>query len=126
MHAGEERRTDAAVSSRGLSLQRERGRVVEAAQHDQAIPEWRQGLQRRRELEARSIGRRSPPIHHGAVRDVHEAEARLRLRGRLGERRQRRHHAVEQRQRQGRAQPAQDGPARHGALGDDHDRDLLI
>ena len=78
MHAGEERRPDAAMAAGRLALQRQRRRVVQAAQDDEAILERRERLQRGRELEGGAGGRGRPSIHHGAVRDVQEAEARLR------------------------------------------------
>src|SRR6185436_13897745 len=67
-----------------------------------------------------SFGRRGPLVHDRAVRDVDEPEAADRCSGCLGRRRQRRHHRIQERQRNYGPHPAKERPARQGHLGDDH------
>ena len=83
-----------------------------------------QRLEDLRQLETRSLGRRRPALDDHAVRQIDDAEAADRTGRGLGQGRQSRDHAVEQRQGQARTETAQDGPARQVLLGNDHDSDL--
>ena len=91
-----------------------------AAQHQQLIAEWGERLQQRRQLERRPLGGRLPAPDVHSVRRVDDAEAAHWLGGRLRERRQRRHHAVEQGQRDRRAKAAQKRPPGQAQFRDNH------
>ena len=68
------------------------------------------GFMVRRELEARALGRRESSAHDDPVRDVDEARRTGGFRPRW-RRRKRRNHRIQQRQRQGGAQAAQERAA---------------
>jgi hypothetical protein len=104
--AAHERRGHAAVAATRIARPLQRGRVVDAAQQQHAILEARQRLQRQRQVVGRSVALRDPVAGGVAVRDIHDREAPRHLRVGSGERRERRHHALEQRQRQRGPQPA--------------------
>ena len=126
MHAGQERAADPAMAAGRLARRRQRGLLSRPVSTSSAIAKWRERLQDRRQLEVAAFGGRCPAVHHRALRHVHDPQAARRLRGVVATRGQRRHHAVEQRQRERRAESAQHRPPREGFLGDDHDSDLLI
>ena len=65
-------------------------------------------LQDRRELEPAANGGGRPLVHDRAVGHVHEAQTRPARRGRLRQQRARRHHRVEERQREAHAEPLQE------------------
>ena len=93
----------------------------ESRQHGHLIAERRERLQDRRQLEARPLGRRSPVRHRHAVRDIERLEPVRRLARRAGGRRRGcRRHRVEQRQRQRRAEPPEDGPPRQSLVNERH------
>ena len=98
----------------------------QTGQDQQAVSERLQRLEDRRELEGRAVQRRGPLVDDHAVRDVHHPEALDRSRGSAAQRRQRRHHSVEQRQRHGRPDTAQHRAAGKRLAGDDHDSVLRI
>ena len=85
-----------------------RGRPDQVRDHHDRVAEWFERLQRRRELESRSDAGRRPRFHDRAVGNEHRPEACARLRRRLRERGDRRHHRVEQRQRDRGADSAQE------------------
>ena len=103
-----------------------RRNALQAAQHEHLLAKRRQRAQRRRELVGRAFGQRQVVLHDHAVGHVHDAEPVDRSGGRLLQRRERGHHAVEQRQRQHRAHAAQDGAPRYRLLRDDHCADLFL
>ncbi len=78
---------------------------LEARQHQHLVAKWRERLEDRRHLEAGAGGFRQPVLHRHPVGDVEGLEA-LHRRGRA---RDRRCHRIQQRQRQRRAQPTQNG-----------------
>jgi hypothetical protein len=99
--------------------------LCETADRDHLIPERREGRQDRRELEVRAFTDGPPvvhadEVHRDAVGQVDEAEAAHSPGRRRGQCRQRRHHRVEQRQRQRGAQAAQEGAAWQRHPGDEH------
>ena len=119
-HRRRARMVPVAVSKRvGLS-------VRETAQHEQAVLDRRQRAQNRRQLEPGARGRRHPLLLDDAVRHVDESESGGGGGSGLGQGGRRRHHRVEQRQRDGRAQPAEERPARQRHLRNDHDSAFLI
>src|SRR5207245_6540109 len=89
----------------------------EAADDRQLIPERLERLENLRELEAGPFRARRPLLDDDAVRQIDNAEPPDRIRCRLTERRERRDHSIEKRQRQRRANAAKNGPAREGLLG---------
>ena len=99
---------------------RVRGFVVEPAAHQHAVLEAGQRLQRRRQLRERPHLLRGPVGHRHPVGHVEHAQPADGRRRGPGERSERRHHAVEQRQRQRRAQAAQHGAPRQMHLADEH------
>ena len=125
LDAGEERAGGLGVRPGGAGARAGPG-VVEAAQQQQPVAVGGQRLERRRELERAALVRRCPLLHDDPVRHVDGAEAGRRPGRGPGERGERGHHAVEQRQRQRGAHAAEDGPAGEGFLGDHHDSDLRI
>ena len=120
MHAGQERPGRAGVVAGPLAGQRVAVLVGEAAQHGQAVAVRRQRLHHRLDVEggAGRLGR--PLLHDDAVRHVDHAEPLDRRGGGQPLRRERRDHAVEQRQRERRADAAQERPPGQMRLGDDH------
>ena len=118
-HAGQEARGSGLVNV-------VRALVAESRHDQQAVPEPLQRLQYRGDLEPGARRRGDPLVHHDAVRHVDDAEPPDRLRRGPAERGQRRHHAVEQRQRQRGADPAEDRAARERLSADHHDSDLRI
>ena len=100
--------------------------VAESRHDEQAVAEWLQGLQDRSDLEPRARRRGNPLLHHDAVGDVDDAQPPHRLRGSPAEGGQRRHHAVEQRQRERGADAAEYRAARESLPADHHDSDLRI
>ena len=94
--------------------------ALQAAQHEHVLAERRQRAQRRRELVGRAFGQRQVVLHDHAVGHASTPNRLIGLGRRLLQRGERGHHAVEQRQRQHRAQPAQDGAPRYRFLRDDH------
>ena len=103
-----------------------RRRAGETGQHQQAVAVRGERLEDGGHLEPRAGRRRRPAPHDHAVRDVDRAEADRRLRGRLPQCAQRRHHAVEKRQGERGADSAQHRPAGNRLLRDHHDSALLI
>ena len=98
--------------------------VREAADDDDVIAERFERLEHGRELEVRADALRVEVRQIGAVRRVEEARAAAPpsarcLRG------ERRHHRVEQRQRERRAHSSQEGPPGQCHLRDDHDAFLF-
>ena len=75
--------------------------VGEPGQHVYLLHHRGEWLQHRRELERGARRGRRPGAHFDPVRHVDRAEASHRIRRRVADCRERRHHAVEQRQRQG-------------------------
>ena len=122
---GEEARRGAGMHA-GAGGGRRRRVVGEPREHGDAIAERLERLHRRREREAGTLLRGRPLLHHHAVRHVDHAEAERRLCRRLRRRGERRHHAVQQRQRQRGAEAAQNRAARQRHPGDDHDSVLRI
>ena len=120
MHAGQERAGGAGVVARPLARQRVAVLVGEPAQDRQPVAERLERLHDRLHPEAapRRVGR--PLVHHDAVRHVDDAQPPDRGRGRGAERREGRHHAVEERQGQRGADAAQERPAGQMGLRDDH------
>ena len=98
---------------------------LEVADDGQLIDDRRQRLQRRRQLEQLAVAARRPPRQVTAHRHVDETEPPHRLGHRAGERRHRRDHGIEQRQRHAGAQSSQERPPWQCFSGDDH-RDALI
>jgi hypothetical protein len=98
--------------------------VDETADYRRLIAEGSERLKNRRELEAGALGGRRPLVHDDAVGHVDEREperrafARGGLRG-LAERG--RDHGVEHRQRDGRADAADEMTTGEMLAGDDHD-----
>ncbi len=109
MRARQEARLGARMIAVALARQRIRFLAAHAAQDDQAVPKRRERLQDLREREGRAVAGRRPARHAHAVGQIEGAEAAHRLRRRLLHRGERRHHAVEQRQRDGGSEAAQDG-----------------
>ena len=124
--AGQERAADASMAARRLARAPNPRLVVEAAQHQHAITVRRERGQDRAEREVGSDGGGRPVLHHGAVPRVEDAQAPDGAGRRVADGGERRHHAVEQRQRDAGAETAQDGPARERLPGDDHGSGLLI
>ena len=102
------------------------GHGVQAGQHVHLILERLDGLQDAGGREPFPFGGRREVLHRHAVRHVDDAEAPDRTGRRIADGGERRHHAVEQRQRERRADAAQDGAPGDGFLGDDHESDLRI
>ena len=93
-------------------------------EHHHPVTERAERAQRGRELQ-RGLRRRGPRLHRHAVREVDPPEPARRL-GRPGrDPRQHRGHRIQHRERQRRADPAQEGAPRQRLLGDDHDSVLL-
>ena len=127
MHAGEIARAGAGMIARVLALLRAAAAVVRKTRdHEHAVLERGKRLHDRLQLVVRADRVRRPLIHHDAVRQVDDGQPRRRLR-RLGARKSR-HHRIEKRKRQRRAETAQHGAPVKGLFGDDHhgSRDLLI
>ena len=116
-HAGQEARGPGLVDVVGPL-------VAEPRHHEQAVAEPRQRLENRRDLEAGAVGRRRPLLHDDAVRHVDDAEPPHRCGRGPAHRGQGRHHAVEQRQRERRADAAEHRATGKGLLADHHDSDL--
>ena len=119
-HAGQERSRGARVVSAALD---EVGRlVVEAADQQHPVPVLVERLQGRRELSGleRLLLLGEPVRHRHAVRDVENPEPADGRRGGPADRGQRRHHAVQQGQRNRGAESAQHRTARQRLLGDEH------
>ena len=95
--------------------------VLEPADDRQLLLERLEGLEDRRQLEARALGGRRPVLHDRAVREIHEAHARLRRRGGAGQHRPRRNHRVEERQSDGHTRAAKEGATREMLLCDEHE-----
>ena len=119
-HAGEEPRGRPGVRPR---LVRD---PVHPRQHLDVPAERLEGLEHRRKLEPGPLGGRGPVLHHHPVRDVDDPESLHRRGGRVPDGRKRRHHPVEERQRERGAQAAQHGAAWNRLSGDDHDSDLRM
>ena len=100
--------------------------MVEPGEDGEVIAKALERLQNRRELEPGTLLGRRPVVHHRAVRHIHDAQAGLERGRGLAQRRERRHHTVQQRQRDGCPETAEHGTPGDGFLGDDHDSDLLI
>ena len=126
VHAGEERRRGAHVIAGALAVGRKRRLVRQAGDDEQPVAERRERLEDRRQLEARAVGRRRPLLHLDAVRHVDDRQPARRRRTRPRAASERRHHAVEQRQRQRGAEAAQERPAGQRHLGDEHHACLSI
>ena len=122
VQAGQERGGGTRVRPEGLAGAGEGGAVVEVGQHRQVLAHRLERLQQARQVEPGGVGRRRPVAVPGddAVGHVDHAQPLRRLRRGPRERGQRRHHAVQQRQRQRRAHAPQHGAARDGPLRDDH------
>ena len=118
-HAGQEARGPGLVDV-------VRALVAESRHDQQAVPEPLQRLQDRGDLEPRTRRGGNPLIHHDAVRHVDDAEPPDRLRRGPAKGGQRRHHAVEERQRQRGADAAEHRTARESLPADHHDSDLRI
>ncbi len=114
---GQEPRARFRMCAAGASRRRHAGEI---AQDQQVVFERLQWRQCRRQLEARAFGGRRPLFHHHAVRDVHHPESRDRFRSGVLERRQRRHHRVQQRQRERGTDASQNRAAWDRPLGDQH------
>ena len=93
--------------------------VREPAQDRDVVPVGSHRLQhagqRRRQRSDGTIGRGRPLVHDDAVRHVDEDHP-VRRRGGVRRARERRHHGVEERQRQRGADAAEDGPSRKGSM----------
>ena len=98
---------------------------LEVADDRELIHHRRQRLEGWRQLAEPALARRRPPREIASHRHVDEAKPTNWSGWRSGERRHRRHHRIEQRQRHGGAHTSEERPARQGLLGDDH-RDCLI
>ena len=85
--------------------------VLEARYDRELVLEWLERLEDLRQIEFGAFLGRRPLVHDRAVREIDEAHPRERLRGGLRERRTRRDHRIEQRQRDRRAHAAQHGSA---------------
>ena len=92
----------------GMRAARPSGRrnALQPAQHEHLLAKRRQRAQRRCELVGRAFGQRQVVLHDHAVGHIHDAESVERSGGRLLQRRECGHHAVEQRQRQHRPEAA--------------------
>ena len=102
------------------------GPRVEAGQHKGVIAVRLHRREDRRQVERLALRGRRPVLHRHPVRDVDHAEATHAGSGRAADRRQRGHHAVEQRQRQGGAETTQNRAPGNRFPGDDHDPVLRI
>jgi hypothetical protein len=103
-----------------------RRHAVEPAQHQQLLAERLERHERRREREVRARGRREPLAGNHAIGRVDGLEAQAWFRRRLLERGERRHHRVEEGQRQGHAEGLERRAARERFLRDDHEAVLPI
>ena len=112
--AAQERGGRAVVVGRGAAAIGQR--VLEAADNVDLVVERLERLQDLGQLEPGAGRLRRPLVHDGAVRDVDRAEAGAGLGGRLRPGGRRRHHRVEERQRQRDAGAAQEGPPRQVGL----------
>ena len=131
VHTRQPRARSARVIAVGPVFRRVRRAMREATDDDHLLPEGGQRLENRRQLEARPDSGRLPvvdaaEVHRHAVRTVDEPEAARRCRRGLHRGGERRDHGVEQRQRDRRANPAQERAPRQRALGGDHDEVLLM
>ena len=126
VHASQERSTDAPVSARGFARERDTGLVVQTADHDETITKRLERLQYRRHCIAGALGGGRPALHHCAVADIDDAQAAYHVGLRFSGSSECRHHSVQQRQRNRRADPLQDRAPRDCLLRDDHGSDLLI
>ena len=116
-HATEPRARDDPVRARALA-----GLVTQAGDDRHVLLVRLERLQDLRQLESRARFLRLPARLHRAMREVDEADARLRCRGRVGERRGRGNHRIQQRQGDGDARPAQHRATGQMLLGDEHCR----
>ena len=96
------------------------GAMAEARDDVHVVAERLERLEDGRELEVGAFLRRRPAVHDRAVRQVDEAEPRRRIRRRLREQRARRHHRVEQRQRERGSDALEERPAIKMLSGDEH------
>ena len=125
VHAGEPRARAACVIAVGAVVEGI-GLVLGKAAHDHGpVAERSERRENRRQLERRPFAGRGPVVDAGeiardAVGQVNEAEPRRRARRRLRQHRGRRHHGVEERQGQRRAQASQHRASRQRGLGDEH------
>ena len=92
----------------------------QVADHHQRIAKGLERLENRCELETGAGRGRRPLAHDHAVRDVDEAGAELRPRHGLRRVRQRRHHRIEQRERESGAHAFQDLATGDRGLRDEH------
>ena len=107
--AGQQHRAARVIAAR-LVRRRHRLRHVEAADQDDAVAEWLQRLRDEGEVEVLPVLERTPVARRCAVRVPDADEAPHRRRGGQPRGRQRRHHRLEQRQRQRDAGTAQKRP----------------
>ena len=120
-HVGEKPRTGFRVGAARTAGSRD---AFQAAQHEHVLAKRRERAQGGRQLVGRPLGQRQIVLHDHAVGHIQHAEPVDRSGGRLLQRRERGDHAVEQRQRQHRSQPAQHRAPRDRLLCDDHGCDL--
>ena len=109
-----------------LAGQRERRGVGEAAYDEQPVLERGERLQRHRQIAQGSLDGRCPLVHDHAVGHVAGEQPGRGPRRGAADGGERRHHAVEQRQRQRRADAAQERPAGQRCLRDDHGSAALL
>ena len=127
VEAGQERRGGTRVRPERLAGKREGGAVVQVREDGQMLAHRFHRPQQPRQLETGGLGGWRPVafLRDYAVRHVDHAEPLGRVRRGLRQGRERRHHAVQERQRQRRAHSPQHRAARDGFLRDDHDPTLL-
>ena len=100
VHAGQPRRRGAGVVANPFTLARNGDLVGQTAQHVDLLAHRRQRLEHRRQLQRGTGPLGGPRTHLDAVRHVDGTEATDRVGRRVADRRERRDHAVQQRQRQ--------------------------
>ena len=100
-------------------------RTIQVRDDDEAVAEFLDRLQDRRELEPGPRGRRRPVTGPLAHRHEHGAKPERWLRGGLRQRRRGGNHRIEEREGQRGTHPLEDRPARQRPLGDEHVRSLM-
>jgi hypothetical protein len=126
VHAREPGAADPPVSSRGLSRQLRSRFVIESRDDDQLVAVRLQWSKNRGERETGVAADRCPLLHDRAVWHIDHAKPERRPSRGLLHGRERRHHPIEQRQREGRPEPTQNRTARQGPSDNDHGSLLLI
>jgi hypothetical protein len=125
VHSGQEGGCAARMITAAFTWLRERTPARQPTQHDHLIFVRHQRLQRARQLERAPLARGHPVLHGHPVGHIENPQSPHRGSGGPTERRERRHHAVQERQRDCCAQPPQERPSRQVQFGDDHGRGVL-